>query len=156
MTHWFPMKTYSSESVIAVLFFFLWQGLGDHTDVLQGLVFYIVLTGCLWVFSWLGNDLTTEVSENIHLNYSSSLNYFLFAIKERLDLVSLSTPQCLLHKKMYTIFLSGVLRTYLLSQIKHSNANYETEMSSALNSPTHPCHCLEYCPSGGHATAYFK
>jgi hypothetical protein len=43
---------------------------------MQGLAFYIVLTGCLWVFGWLGNELTTEVSENIHLHYSSSINGF--------------------------------------------------------------------------------
>jgi hypothetical protein len=71
-------------------------------------VFYHVLTGCLCVFSWLGNELTTEVSENIHLNYSGSINDFLFAIKERLALTSRITPQCLLHKKCITIFLSGV------------------------------------------------
>jgi hypothetical protein len=81
--------------------------LGDHTDVMQGLVFYIVLTGCLCVYSWLGNELTTEVSENIHLNYSSCINDFLFAIKERIALASISTSQCLLHKKCI-IFLSGV------------------------------------------------
>jgi hypothetical protein len=67
---------------------------------MQGLVFYIVLTGCLCVFGWLGNELTTEVSENIHLNYSSSINDFLFAIKERLALISISTAESLLHKNV--------------------------------------------------------
>ena len=104
-------ETYSSESVIAVQIVFLWQSLGDHADVMQGLAFYAVLTGCLCVFSWLGNDLTTEVSENIHLNYSSSVNGFHFDIKERLALASQSTPQCLLHKNMYIIFLSGISPT---------------------------------------------
>jgi len=43
---------------------------------MQGLVFYFVLTGCLCVFGWLGNELTTEVGENINLYYSSSINGF--------------------------------------------------------------------------------
>jgi len=107
------MKTFSSESVITVQIVFLCQSLGDNADVMQGLVFYVVLTGCLWVFSWLGNDLTTEVSEIIHLNYSSCLNDFLFAIKERLALASLSTPQCLLHKKCTSSFCQACyVRTY--------------------------------------------
>jgi hypothetical protein len=54
--------------------------LGDHADVMQGLVFYIVLTGSLCVFSWLGNELTNQVSENGTLNFSNSIDGFPFVI----------------------------------------------------------------------------
>lgn len=118
LTHWVPMKTFSSESVIAVKSVFLWQSLGDHADVTQGLVFYIVLTGCLCVFGWLGNELTTEVGENIHLHYSSSINGF-FCHQSTISLGFNKYTVMLSVSTIYAqISVSSVLCTYLLSQIR--------------------------------------
>jgi hypothetical protein len=44
--------------------------MSDPADVLQGVVTYIYLTGLLFVFSWLGDELSTEVSTFDQLNFS--------------------------------------------------------------------------------------
>lgn len=46
------------------------QSKSDPADVLQGVVTYIYLTGFLFVFSWLGDELSNEVSTFGHLNFS--------------------------------------------------------------------------------------
>jgi hypothetical protein len=45
-------------------------------DVLQGLVTYICLAGFLFVFSWLGDELTSEVSTLGHVNFSFNFSVF--------------------------------------------------------------------------------
>lgn len=46
------------------------QNMSDPADVLQGVVTYIYLTGLLFVFCWLGDELSTEVSTFDQLNFS--------------------------------------------------------------------------------------
>jgi len=50
--------------------FFMSQSKSDPADVSQGVVAYILLTFFLFVFSWFGDELSTEVSAFGHLNFS--------------------------------------------------------------------------------------
>jgi hypothetical protein len=49
---------------------FMSQSMSDPADVLQGVVTYIYLTGFLFLFSWLGEQLSTEVCTFGHHNFS--------------------------------------------------------------------------------------
>lgn len=63
------IKIYKCKRVTK-LQFFMSQSMSDPADVLQGVAFYIYLTCLLFVFSWLGDELSTEVSTFEHLNFS--------------------------------------------------------------------------------------
>jgi hypothetical protein len=52
-------------------FFFIFQNLSDLADVSQGLVVYILLAGSLYVYSWLGEELSCYVSKSDKLKYGS-------------------------------------------------------------------------------------
>jgi len=60
------IKIYKCKRVTK-LKFFMSQSMNDLADVMQGVVTYIYLTGFLFVFSWLGDELSTEVSTFCHL-----------------------------------------------------------------------------------------
>jgi len=57
------------------------QSKSDITDVSQGVATYIYLTGFLFVFSWFGDELSTEVSTFGHLNFSFIISVFDNAIQ---------------------------------------------------------------------------
>jgi hypothetical protein len=40
----------------------IFQNLNDVADILQAVLAYVFLTGSLCVYSWLGNELTTQAS----------------------------------------------------------------------------------------------
>ena len=44
--------------------------MSDPADILQGVITYIYLTGFLFVFCWLGDELSSNVSTFGHLNFS--------------------------------------------------------------------------------------
>ena len=48
--------------------------MNDPVDVFQGVITYFYLGGFLFVFSWLGEELTTEVSIISHLELSFTFN----------------------------------------------------------------------------------
>jgi len=56
--------------IVTKLKFFVSQSRSDLADVLQGVVTYIYLTGLLFVFSWFGDELSTEVNRIDNLNFS--------------------------------------------------------------------------------------
>jgi hypothetical protein len=57
------------------------QSRSDPADVLQGVVTYIYLTGFLFVFSLLGEELSTDVSTFGHINFSFIFIVFHTAIQ---------------------------------------------------------------------------
>jgi len=63
------IKIYKRKG-ITELKFFMSQSRSDPSDASVGVVTYIYLTGFLFVFSWLGDELSTEVSAFGHLNFS--------------------------------------------------------------------------------------
>jgi len=52
------------------------QSMSDPADIIQGVVTYIYLTGFLFVFSWFGDELSTEVSTFGHLNFGFIISVF--------------------------------------------------------------------------------
>jgi hypothetical protein len=52
-----------------IKFFFIFQNLSDIADASQGLIFYIVLAGSLYVYSWLGEELSSHVSKSDNLTF---------------------------------------------------------------------------------------
>ena len=63
-------------------FFFLCQNLGNVGDVLQGLLVYIVNAGSLCIYCWLGNELSTEVSDSDLLKFIFILMFYFSTIQK--------------------------------------------------------------------------
>ena len=61
--------------------FFISQSRSDTPDVLQGVVAYIYLAGLLFVFSWFGDELSTEVNTFDNLNFSFMLLFLILPSK---------------------------------------------------------------------------
>jgi hypothetical protein len=76
------------------------QSMGDTVDVLEALFFYCVLTGAMYIFSWFGNELSTQVREFI--TFSTRYNYFVIVLKIQSDSIARS-PKLLSIKIMLLI-----------------------------------------------------
>jgi len=68
--------TINKCKIVTKLKFFMSQNKSDLADVMLGVVVYIFLTSILFVFSWFGEELSTEVNTFDHLNFS--FNYIVF------------------------------------------------------------------------------
>jgi len=74
------IKIYKGK-IVTKLNFFMSQSRSDTADVLQGVVTYIYLTALLFVFSWFGDELSTEVNRIDNLNFSFIIIVFDTAIQ---------------------------------------------------------------------------
>jgi hypothetical protein len=55
---------------------FVVQSWGDHIDMSQAALYYFAMLGCQYVFCWLGNQLTEEVSITNAFTYISQMHTF--------------------------------------------------------------------------------
>jgi len=74
------IEIYKSK-IVTKIKFFISQSRSDAADVLQGVVTYIYLTGLLFVFSWFGDELSTEVNTFDHLNFSFIILFLILPFK---------------------------------------------------------------------------
>jgi hypothetical protein len=62
--------------------------MGDTVDVLEALVYNMAMTSAMYVFSWFGNELSTQVSEFI--TFSTRYNCFVIVLKTQSDSIARS------------------------------------------------------------------
>jgi hypothetical protein len=84
--------------------------MGDTVDVMEALVLYAVVTSAMYVFSWFGNELSTQVREFI--TFSTRYNYFLMVIKIQGDSIVRGPKLLSIKNYVIEIMTSKFISTY--------------------------------------------
>jgi hypothetical protein len=82
---------------------FILQSISDPADLSLGVVVYFFLSSILFVFSWLGDELTAEVSALGHFNFS-----FIFSAYNAVQKITFSCNNCQVARtiQMFCIHIS--------------------------------------------------
>ena len=129
--------------IVTKLKLFVSQSRCDTADVLQGVVVYIHLTGLLFVFSWFGDELSTQVNRIDNFNFSFIIIDLDTAIQViHFSLIPVWTPKIIL-MLLFTSF-DVHFSSFLCSQIPYFT--YQTRLQTVyFEGDECTADCLYYC-----------